>query len=403
MRKIAVVLVLVSLALLGAAASARSQPQRFRGYVFVKFNGWGSVKLSKGLFGHSTLSCTNAKCRPTVKLLHSRRVVLVAKPYKGWKLTGWWGPCKSRKPKCVIDAAHEPRNRFGEREIHVGVKFIPVGRGLTRANPIPIGTAAGTPDKFVVRVNSANSNVQLSPPAPAGSEYFDANVTVTYTGRGLQNPYNDGSAAVGSHTRYESDGTESCPDPGPQPPLDFHDPLHSGESRTGYFCWTIAANDAGSLEFEVGGGHPRLPRHDLVRAALGRFVADGFDVVAVGIEDVAAVIVVVVPADPRRSVVGPTRLERGRVEGVDELAALGAERDVQPSTRGLSVRLEEERRPSSVVLAESGRRSRELHQEAVAERRERLFVELLAALVVGDADADMVDHSHHPLLSVAVA
>ncbi len=254
----AAVLVLVSLALLGAATSARSQPQRLRGYVFVKFNGWGGVKLSKGLFGHSTLSCTNAKCPATVKLLRSRRVVLVAKPYKGWKLTGWYGPCKSRKPKCVIDAAHEHRNRFGEREIHVGVKFIPVGRGLTRANPIPLGTAADTPDKFVVRVNSANSNVQLSPPAPAGSEYFDANVTVTYTGRGLRNPSFDGLSAVGSHNHY-GDGTDSCPDPGPQPALDFHDPLHSGESRTGYFCWTIAANDADSLEFVVGGGSLDFP------------------------------------------------------------------------------------------------------------------------------------------------
>ena len=86
-------------------------------------------------------------------------------------------------------------------------------------------------------------------------------------------------------------------------------------------------------------------------------MADGFDVVAVGIEDVAAVIVVVVPPDTGRAVVGSTRIERGRVEGVDELAALGAERDVQPSPGGLSVRFEEERRPSSVVLAESGRRS----------------------------------------------
>ncbi len=258
MRKIAVVLGLVSLALLGAAASARSQPQSFRGYVFVKFNGWGSVKPSKGLFGHSTLRCTNAKCPATAALLHRRRVVLVAKPYKGWKLTGWWGPCKNRKPKCVIDAAHEPRNRFGEREIHVGVKFIPVGRGLTRANPIPLGTAADTPDKFVVRVNSVSSDVQLSPPAPAGSEYFDANVTVTYTGRGLQNPGLDGLSAVGSHNHYD-DENNPCPDPGPQLPLDFHDPLHSGESRTGYFCWTIAASDAGSLEFRVGSGRLDFP------------------------------------------------------------------------------------------------------------------------------------------------
>jgi hypothetical protein len=67
------------------------------------------------------------------------------------------------------------------------------------------------------------------------------------------------------------------------------------------------------------------------------------------------------------------------------------------------VRLDEERRPSSVVLAEPGRRAGELQQERVAQRRERLLVELLAALVVGDADADMVENCHHSLLSVAVA
>jgi len=81
-------------------------------------------------------------------------------------------------------------------------------------------------------------------------------------------------------------------------------------------------------------------------------VTDGLDVVAVRIEDVAAVIVVVVPANAGCSVVGSARLECGRVEGVDELAALGAERDVDPSACGLAVRLDEERRPASVLLAE---------------------------------------------------
>ena len=78
------------------------------------------------------------------------------------------------------------------------------------------------------------------------------------------------------------------------------------------------------------GGHQRVAgrrvdtrdRRRPPRGSLGRLVADGLDVVAVGIEDVAAVVVVVVPADAGRAVVGAAGLERGRMEGVDEIAAL---------------------------------------------------------------------------------
>ena len=67
----------------------------------------------------------------------------------------------------------------------------------------------------------------------------------------------------------------------------------------------------------------RLPLRPLRR------VADGLDVVAVGVEHVGAVVVGVVDlADPGRAVVGPAGGERGGVERVDGRAIGGRERDV---------------------------------------------------------------------------
>jgi hypothetical protein len=103
--------------------------------------------------------------------------------------------------------------------------------------------------------------VQLGNPPPAGSEYFDANLTVTNGGARLENlSFDPGFDAVGSHARYDSVYSAACPNPGPQPPLDTSDPFEPGESRTGYVCWTIAADDASSLELFFGSGTLDSPR-----------------------------------------------------------------------------------------------------------------------------------------------
>src|SRR5207245_5444337 len=128
--------------------------------------------------------------------------------------------------------------------------------------------------------------------------------------------------------------------------------------------------------------------------SLAGLMADGLDVVAVGIEDVAAVVVGVVPAQAGCAVVGAACLDRCGVEGVHLRAALGLQRNVKPPAHRLPVGLDEERRSASIILAEPSRRSGELHQERESERRERLFIERLASLVVGNGEPDVIEHRH---------
>lgn len=256
-------MLIASLALLVAAAGARSQPQPFKGSVWVGIKGWGSVKAAKGAVGHPTTSCANSSCRRVNFLLKRPRVVLTAKPYKGWKFTGWRRACKTtKKPLCVLDDSHGRKDLFGGHSIWAAARFVPVGVGLTRARSIPLGTAASIIDGFVVRVNSANANVQLGTPPPAGSEYFDVNLTATNAGDRLSNLSFvwGGPHAAGSHTRYDADNGAGCPDPGPQPALDTFDPFNPDESRTGYVCWTISTSDASSLELFFGSGTLDFPR-----------------------------------------------------------------------------------------------------------------------------------------------
>jgi len=251
-----------SLALLTAAAAARSQPRSFNGHVWVVIKGWGSVQATKGAVGHPTARCADAPCPGTNLLLKRPRVVLTAKPYRGWKFSGWRGACKSQKtPRCVLDVSNGRKDIFGARGAYAKARFIPVAAGLTSAHPIPLGTAANIGYGFVVRINSANANVQLGASPPAGAEYFDANLTATNAGGRLSNLSLDfGFSAAGSHARYHTDDGHGCTDPGPQPALDAFDPFEPGEFRTGYVCWTIAAEDAGSLELYFGSGTFAAPR-----------------------------------------------------------------------------------------------------------------------------------------------
>jgi hypothetical protein len=223
--------------------------------------GWGSVKGRKGVVDHGTLSCIDATCPVQDDPFDQRRVVLIEKAYQGWKFAGWHGTCKSKKPKCVIDTAHADTDAFGEPSVKVSAKFIPVAPGLSRGHPLPIGTAANIGEGLVVKVNSASSNVPLSPAAPAGAEYFDANLTVTYTGTGSQDPNWFGFSAEGSDKvpYTTTPDNDSCPSPGPQPALDLTDRLPSGQSSSGYVCWTIAATDASSIELYFGSGTLNYP------------------------------------------------------------------------------------------------------------------------------------------------
>ena len=207
-----------------------------------------------------TVRCTNAKCPAVNYLTRGSRVVLIEKPYKGWKFTHWRGACKSKKPRCDIAVARVHPNSYGLRQIHVSATFIPVAPGLTRAHPIPLGTAADVGGGWRVRVNSVTPNVQLSPAPPSGAQYFGANVTIGYFGGGSATPEQDlGWQVIGSHHTTYNPGLAPCPYPGPQPALPMYDPVYSGQSVTGYVCWQIAANDANSLELYFGSGNLDYP------------------------------------------------------------------------------------------------------------------------------------------------
>jgi len=247
---------------MGAAVSAHSQPQSFSGSVVLGVKGWGDIR-TKGVIGHPTVRCTDVSCPHHNLLLKEPHVVLTEKPYMGWKFTGWRGACKSKRAaRCVVDASHAARDNFGDHSVHVRATFVPVAPGLTRSNPIPLGTSATIADGLVVRVNSANANVQLGTPPPAGAEYFDANLTVTNpSGTSKSNWWAGFSAEARNHFRYQRFDANGCSNPGPQPPLDTSDPLNAGQSATGYACWTIAAGDANKLELFWGIGETQ----DLIR------------------------------------------------------------------------------------------------------------------------------------------
>lgn len=247
MRPFALVTLLGVLALTsaGAASSRPNPPWKPLGGVNITIKGLGSVRLSWGFFGHKVLGCAGgASCLYVGAGFHRRRVVLTAKPYKGWKLARWGGACEGKQPRCTIDFSYRPRNRLGFYGAATSVFFIPVGPGLTRGNPIPIGRAAYIGNGWRLRVNSFTPSVQLSPPPPAGEEYVAANMTVT------------GDISVLLY-RLDLIGSDQvayrpgdCPGDAPPPGLDSV-VVPSGQSGTGNVCWQVATHDASTLELHI--------------------------------------------------------------------------------------------------------------------------------------------------------
>jgi hypothetical protein len=252
MRSLAsVAVVAVSLALLAASAEASS----FKGGVNLSVKGWGTVTPGRGFTVHHPVPCINASCGGEALFARSQQVVLTAKPYQGWTFVRWRGPCRpTTQPKCTVNLRRVHANAFRERVAGVRAMFSPVAPGLTRAHPIPLGTAKSIGPWMTVRVDSATPNVQLSPAALTGSEYFDANLTLTFTGAGSVAPGRLDYDVVGSSKAAYDPSRNACPEPGPQPALDLSTPISSGHSASGHVCWTIAANDESSLELYFGSG-----------------------------------------------------------------------------------------------------------------------------------------------------
>ena len=121
---------------------------------------------------------------------------------------------------------------------------------------------------------------------------------------------------------------------------------------------------------------------------LHRAVVDGLDVVAVGVEDEGAVVVlVVVRARARLAVVGPARGERGGVEG-----ATSCSESTRKARWQASAGPRRARSRSPAACAHADHAGRRLQHHAVAERLQRLLVERAAGGRVGREELDVIDH-----------
>jgi hypothetical protein len=260
MRRLTAAALIAMLAFLAVVAGASSHAQRYNGEVWLGFKGWGSVKLGEGMLEHRSVRCVRQACPAVNYLSRGARAILTEKPADGWKFDRWHGACKGKRPRCTIHVARVRPTSYGERHVHVSATFAPVARGITRANPIRLGTNASVGEGWRVRVNSILPNAQLLPAAPAGTDYFAANVTVGYLGGGAGTPENYLTwETVGSHNTPYNPGANPCPNLGPQPALNTYNPVPSGQSVSGYVCWEIAANDASSLELYFGSGSLNYP------------------------------------------------------------------------------------------------------------------------------------------------
>jgi hypothetical protein len=270
MRWLVMSSVIAAIALLGVSASAFGHEHGHPPIVAMKISGWGRVKLGKGAVPHRTISCNATACRepslpPLASKVKGSRLIVTEKPYKGWEFGGWvesrvvgghhggaHGICKRRR-KCVITHIGSHTNY-----IYVTARFIPTGLGLTRTNPIPLGTTASVDNgQFTVRVNSVLFYVQLSPSPTCGCEYFAVNATLTNTSGVEEDPASIGWIVVPNNTSVAYTQQQNpCPYPGVQPALDLTDKFPPGDSATGYVCWTVTVSDADELVLSFASGMP---------------------------------------------------------------------------------------------------------------------------------------------------
>jgi hypothetical protein len=140
----------------------------------------------------------------------------------------------------------------------------------------------------------------------------------------------------------------------------------------------------------MGFGPVEAERNRGYRRSSGGHAADGFDVVAVRIEDEGTVVIgVVLGAKTWWAIVLATSLERGGVEGVDHGSVWRGEGDVGA---GLGRVFEADPEVGFTVGAVAGECSGLGVQAADAEGAERLIVEGLGAFYVGYADGDVIQH-----------
>lgn len=130
MSRLAAAGLAVVVVLLLASTAAYSQPKRpgsHAGFVIVRIEGRGSVKLNRGFAQPRTLNCS-ASCPDYVRLsfhqTRGARAVLTEKPAKGWKSAGWSGSCKNKTRTCAINFARVRPTSYGVRWANVTARFI---------------------------------------------------------------------------------------------------------------------------------------------------------------------------------------------------------------------------------------------------------------------------------------
>src|SRR5215208_847901 len=146
---------------------------------------------------------------------------------------------------------------------------------------------------------------------------------------------------------------------------------------------------------------PSILRHGLIASQLhdSRYepatrqsaaVMNSLGVVAVRVVHEGGVVVGVVDrAEARRTVVGASGGDRRCVEGLDRLVVGGLEGDVNRARR----RALADPEGGLALTAEASDSALEFSQQLVAEGLERGDVEVLAARVLADLQADVIDHS----------
>jgi hypothetical protein len=128
-------------------------------------------------------------------------------------------------------------------------------------------------------------------------------------------------------------------------------------------------------------------------------VTDDLDIVAVGVKHEGAVIMLVVErAQAGRAVVGGARRDRRGMERVDLLARLGAEGEMDARRRLAGIGEPEERLAVGAEAGDvdtAGHVRRKLHHDLDAERLQRCRIKPLRRLIIGDAEAGVVDFNGH--------
>jgi hypothetical protein len=235
------------LALIGVAVPAGISATKAKTHkVTLAITGKGVVRVGKAKRAHC--ATTTAPCYVSVKVGTSKTVRLHAMPASAWKFTAWSG-CKSATSACTLRLPHRGR---------IGVTFVPPGNQL---NPYAFGKTGPVGNGWDVKINSTVPNADsiieavtdqygdpINQPPPAGAQDYMVNVTLTYTGGGSSNAFDnvlDGLRAQGVHKAdyaYYSCGTPPTPN--------FESvsgDLFSGQSLTGNVCFQVAVNDVSSL------------------------------------------------------------------------------------------------------------------------------------------------------------